>query len=344
MSAWGWTCFLRAHAPLAALLVAVATTMAGGELTAETKPPQITLDLQDGSRVVGTAITESLPVATSFSQFKLTWAQLRIIRFEGKDSPFTLTLQNGDRVQGTTSQEELRLQTLVGPVSVPVRLIKCVTVGGNLARVSEGLVLWLDARDFTEEKWTDRSGVSGDGVPKNVKRSEEGFPIFNGTDALVRIPKKHEFDAMTLSIWARKSSDHSRTAESIFSCGVDGEFFIDMGGASSSHGIWRGVAFTTGGTPNRAFLKRPFETSWVLFTMSYDGKEMWLYQDGVPCERAAAVGKIIPRGKEYVIGLRNPGQPYFAGNIGEVLLYNRALSDEEIQTIHEAGADRFKEP
>ena len=75
----------------------------------------------------------------------------------------------------------------------------------------------------------------------------------------------------------------------------------------------------------------PLDT-WVHIAATYDGAFMRLYQDGVLVGSVAKTGS-IDQGTAAINMGRNPvGGQYISGAIDEVKVYNRALSQNEIQT------------
>lgn len=304
--------------------------------------PGIVLELKDGSRVIGVPSIDSILLRTSHAKINLNLVKLRSIRFGDRDE-LLVTLQNFDRIHASTDLDEFKLQTLIGPVTIPVKLIARLQSGESAPPDPDGLILWLDTHDFTENEWPDRSGQNCDGVPLNVRKSEDGFPFFNGKDSTVTIPRKQNPASITINAWAKKNTPHSSLAESIISCGVDRDFFIDNGGGDQENAKWRGVVFTSKGIFQYAFTNQGFGTSWIMFTMVYDGQSLTCYQNGVKCGSTAASGVIHTSTDHYVLGVRNEAAPPYSGYLGDIQIYNRGLSAEEVERNYEDSKGRFPE-
>ena len=94
----------------------------------------------------------------------------------------------------------------------------------------------------------------------------------------------------------------------------------------SGGGTFNGtVAWVTGTTAN------PVNT-WTHVALTYDGATMRLYVNGVQAASQAQTGAIETNSNPLRIGGNVPYGEYFQGRIDEVRVYNRALSQAEIQT------------
>jgi hypothetical protein len=72
--------------------------------------------------------------------------------------------------------------------------------------------------------------------------------------------------------------------------------------------------------------------TWTHLAMTYDGANMRLYVNGALVTTRAATGNIVATGNPLRIGGNAAWGEYFAGQIDEVRIYNRALTQAEIQT------------
>lgn len=310
---------------------------------AETEgPPRLILDLKDGSRVLGRTSLEAFSFQSAIAKVKIPFKGISAIEFKADQETATVRFQNGDHLQGVVALETIELETVFGKVDIPLRHLSAIVVEGRSNAIAEGLILRLDARLFDGEKWPDQSSESNDGVNHNAAKTSTGGILFNGVDSTVTIPRKHALRNFTVSLWARKTGTFSHLAESIFSCGEDGAVFIDYGGNSADNAIWRGVLFTNTGTYITSFDREKFSTRWIQFAMVYDGNTLKLYQNGVLCHSTPANGTIRSGTNHFVLGQRNPGSPFYNGSLGDVLLYDRALSDDEIERNFKTSSPNFQ--
>ena len=74
--------------------------------------------------------------------------------------------------------------------------------------------------------------------------------------------------------------------------------------------------------------------TWTHLAVTYNGSTLTLYRDGVAVATSTVSGTLSPTSGTLQIGGSQFGE-YFKGLIDEVRIYNRALSDTEIQTIYQ---------
>lgn len=78
----------------------------------------IFLQLDDGSRLLGTASIQSFPIQTSYAKMEIPFALIDQIRFDNDHQTVTISLKNGDRQQGSAAIDRIELQTLFGKVNI----------------------------------------------------------------------------------------------------------------------------------------------------------------------------------------------------------------------------------
>lgn len=185
-----------------ALSIAVITAigLAGAAWAREDKTePQLRLelDLIDGSRIIGTASIESVPVQTTYAKMDVPLKQIRTIKMDDDHETGAVGLQNGDQIKGVISLEPIRLETLFGKVAIGFEHIKQFNVvlsGGTRQQqldVDTTTILDGDATEWTftgpsankvvlhleaHVKWSQLAGsacimdlkVNGLAIPKNA--------------------------------------------------------------------------------------------------------------------------------------------------------------------------------
>lgn len=301
------------------------------------------VDLRDGSRIKGTISIDSLPFETSFGKMRIPFDKFSAIRWSNDIQGATIHLTNGDQFRGSLLLTDISLQTILGEINLRVADMLGFRSYNSGQPIVEGLILWLDGRDFNGANWPDRSLQSEDVNIHHAEKIAENAVRFNGTDSVIMISRKHRPQHFTVCIWAKKEGPFSGFEESIISCNVDSDFYIDYGGAPTDNAEWRGVIFTEDGPFQANFTAGKFTTHWMMFAMSYDGTTWRLYQNGVQCNQTPAHGRPMMTGTHYQLGLRNPGRPHYKGYLGSVLIYERVLSDEEILHNFKAEASRFQD-
>ncbi len=146
-----------------------------------------TVDLTDGSRLIGTAADEPLSVTLDYARLDLPLAKVRrwdaVIPAKkdsrGFDRPsaariVAVQLTNGDRLTGTIDRTQLRIDTLLGPLAPNLEFVRSVSYTawreGNMPPADGDLAFdglnWLT--------WRTEFAIDGDRL-KSLPRPRPGF-------------------------------------------------------------------------------------------------------------------------------------------------------------------------
>lgn len=181
---------------------------------------------------------------------------------------------------------------------------------------SSGLVLSLGLNEGSGSVAADASGAGNPGAASGTQWGAGKYGnalVFNGTSAGVVVNDANSLDltsAMTLEAWVRPTATFSNWRAVI----------EKGGGAYSLH--------ATTGANHPA--KLPVNV-WSHLALTYDGAMMRLYVNGVPVDGGSArTGAITTSAAALYLG-RNESGDYFPGSIDEVRVYNRALTQAQIQ-------------
>jgi hypothetical protein len=119
----------RLFGALCALVLCVHQAQAAAAATNESGV-QLTIELRDGSRVVGKSVEDTLSFhSAALGDMKLAWADIRLIEFAATNtSAARLTATNGDAFAITLAAESLRVETGFGQTELPEKLIRSVKV------------------------------------------------------------------------------------------------------------------------------------------------------------------------------------------------------------------------
>jgi glucose/arabinose dehydrogenase/chitodextrinase len=154
---------------------------------------------------------------------------------------------------------------------------------------------------------------------------------FNGSSSTVRVADSASLDlttAMTLSAWIQPTASQSGW-KTILQHESDAYFL----NASNSDGPLRpSGGGTLGG--NTQYLGGPAANpvnAWTNVALTYDGATLRLYINGTQVASRAATGAIQTTNSPLWIGGNSPYGEYFQGLIDEVRVYNRALTQAEVQ-------------
>jgi hypothetical protein len=107
---------------------------------------RVTLDLSDGSRVIGIPAISSIPIRTAFAKMDIPLRQIQQVVIGGDHERVEVETTNGDHLTVVLSLGRVELTTLFGKVSVGIEHIRGVQVrlngrGDLPAKLKECLVL-----------------------------------------------------------------------------------------------------------------------------------------------------------------------------------------------------------
>jgi fibronectin type 3 domain-containing protein len=161
---------------------------------------------------------------------------------------------------------------------------------------------------------------------------------FNGTNSVVRVASSQSLNlvtGMTLSGWIRPGASQSGW-RTIVQRQADAYFLTassDSPGRPAGGGTFAGTTNVVAGpTANPV-------NAWTFVTLTYDGATLRLYVNGTQVATRAVSGAIQSVANPLWIGGNSPYGEYFQGLIDEVRVYNRALTQTEIQSDMNAPVD-----
>jgi hypothetical protein len=224
------------------------------------------------------------------------------------------------------------------------------TVGGSWSSpkiVRDGLVLYLDANApnsyspyFAPTTWKDLSNNSNNGTLTNgptYNSANGGSIVFDGVDDYVDIGIKSTLQpqSITLSVWFKIANNvpvgtllRNRTYG----------WALTVSGSTASSNIYTSVSNQILATPSNISTG-----SYNNITLTYSNSTYYQYLNGTQTYTTSSATNSIYYVSNYVgIGRdANAASSFFTGNIGQVLIYNRALSATEILQNYNATKTRF---
>jgi Concanavalin A-like lectin/glucanases superfamily len=322
-------------------------------LAADTNPPpRLTVELRDGSRIVGTSAEKNFKFHSELlGNLKLAVKDIRSIECVSSNAARLITI-NGDTLTVRAVDSEFGVNTSFGVVELAVNSVRklSVTPGftGGTQQVPGLVALWSgegngdDSVGGNSATLTDISFADG--------KVGQAFS-FNGVSSSMKIPASPALDVgagdgFTIMAWI-KPSDVSGM-HPLFQWLLNDEI-SDV----TCLDVWIGIrpyengvlmAGITGAPGNRFLVSDPETLAAGVFqhvALTYDkasGVGTW-YLNGIIVARRVLGGSVInTKGNLWIShcderpGNWSSGRTY-AGLMDEIALYNRALSASEIQAI-----------
>lgn len=314
-------------------------------------PPRLTVELRDGSRVVGTSVEKSLKFRSALlGDVKLKVNDIRSIASVSTNLA-KLTTVNGDSLTVSFMDAAFAVKTSFGKVDLRVDLVRnfSVTAGGMAGAYPPGLVaLW------SGEGNGDDSVGGNNATLKDITFADgqvgQAFSL-NGSSSVITMPASPSLnvgagDGLTVMAWIKPSDVQG--IHPILEWNTDGKLgaHLMIGGQPGVQGVLAGAIIDINGQLHKVTSRQGtvLGGGFQHVSMTYDKVrgEGILYLNGTVVGRSQW-GNIVPLTVGDVwVGHRNPSGDYrgswtydrfFAGLLDEVAIYNRALSTSEIQAI-----------
>jgi hypothetical protein len=335
----------------ASRLAAVALAgLAGAEEIREAQPLRLELTLTDGSRVIGTPEIETVPVETPYARMDIPLAQIASITMGDDRETATIDLQNGDKMKGVTTLKPLRMETIFGIVVVDVMHIRKLRVLMPLQALSEtlrrGLVLHYSFYKDEGGKITDLSGKGNHGKVQGAQwtanRARGGAYVFDEkndeiTGSDLNLPAGDT--ARSVSFWFKLKEDQSLVSGSFVGWGTGQH--NQTSSVGFDHRVNRyGVCFGQHGAVDVSSKKITQADEWhhVVFVYSGSGKTQFYVDNadhGLQADEIRSPIHTVPSGPLRL------GASELKMQMGEFMIYDRALSAQEIDQIYELQKSSF---
>jgi len=297
---------------------------------------QLTIELRDGSRVIGKTPDENLGFhSATLGDLKLSWSSIRSIEYASSTNTARLTATNGDTLAVHPSADTVRVETSYGKNEIPLKLVKSIKISAvpKPGQLPDGLVaLWSGEGNANDSVGSNNGTLTGSATINSAKVGQ-GF-IFdgrNGSGVALGNPASLQLQDFTIEMWIKRGSDTMVSYGSggnvgLFGCGWGGYLF---GIASNGE-----LGFNKLG--DVAALPGPFinDTNFHHVALTKTGSEVVFYLDGqaypMPTYTTtftftSAIG----------FGYRPDNQDNsFLGTLDEIAFFNRALTAAEIQAIY----------
>lgn len=296
---------------------------------------RLTVELSDGSRIVGSPVSDSFPLQTGLGPLTLRWQLVKSVEKPAGGKGFSVILRNDDRANGTMETRAIALHTLLGELNLPLALTKRIIVD-RLAVGSGPVAYWsfddpanLGADDsghdhtLTVERAQPTEGRVGKAAATCENRANQGLAEYLIIDSHPDLQFSGDF---TLAVWAWRSAAF-----------YDGDQIIAKEGEFSL----RRYQFPTERYNVELFGKQglslakvaetksglPLET-WTLIVVTRQDDRLSIRVDDLPAVEAQVAPGEVGGDKPLMIGCSPTGYPW-QGKLDEIKKWNRALSEAE---------------
>ena len=200
-----------------------------------------------------------------------------------------------------------------------------------------GIVGWWPADGSAADIIAGRDGALVDGASTSDGLVEGSFTVAGGAIALESPP---EIDAgFTIETWIRLDGTAAGDFQTIFN---NDRFFLRKNDATEGNGFAIFVKLADGSVEPRAQSSTTAEPGrWTHVAATWDGTELRIHVDGVLEGSSTRSGRLFASTAPWQIGRgeqEHVDGPQFFGQIDEFTLYDVALSEDVIASIHAAGA------
>ena len=213
---------------------------------------------------------------------------------------------------------------------------------GSTAEGLEGLVVYFSFEEGAGEIVKDMSGNGQHGILEGDTSWTDGKLgkglNFGGENGIVRVVHSHQFvftEGVTICAWIRPTLKVGPGMWQLIAAkGPDVEEFFEILLHPNGY-IWMGWELTLGRVVPTKSPTRIVKNKWQHVAVSFQRKEWWtVYLDGeVLIDHPAEDGKLVPVESPLLLGVEEPLDlnRYYNGDMDEFALFNRGLSQKEIQ-------------
>ena len=210
---------------------------------------------------------------------------------------------------------------------------------------TDNMVLWLDGtntntRVITPTTAYDRSGNNYNGtfINSTSLAHRDGGTVFSfdGVNNIIRTEYNGQLGDFTVCVWF-KSDNSGNWARLVDKSYSDGFW---LGKQYNVPNSWGGGAGPQTIFPYGNFLTLP-DGQWNFLVSIRNGSTHTLYGNGITNTVSQACSPVLTSTSKIGIGSWWVGIEYFKGKIGDVRLYSRALTANEVLTMYTATKSRY---
>ncbi len=341
--------FMNKHLPLLLSLLLPLLLFPAAGLIHAGEPPRVEADLADGSCLLGTPGITSVLFQTSYASMDLPLAQLSRLQFGADHTSAGCALQNGDKLSGLVTLASFPLQTLFGPVTIAraqLRELRVVCDGGTLSgKLRQGLVLYYPFDRDEGARVSDRSGKGVHAMVQGAQWTSEGrmgggYRFSGARQMLVTEAVPALGDRYSFALWVK--FDHFNNNYPMLL--ADPQAMVAWHGLGPAYapgkrnrvGYYSGAAERDRSYEMYTDLLAPGQ--WALVVVVIDQARSAIYLNG---KLSSTTQQQTPHPlgviEFFAIGCYNipeaGADQQFNGVLDEVMIWQRALSAEEVQEL-----------
>jgi Concanavalin A-like lectin/glucanases superfamily len=312
-------------------------------------PPRLTIELRDGSRVVGTSVEDTCRFRSDLlGDFKLPMKKIRSVDCVSTNS-LKLTTVNGDELNIHFSDSQLKIKTGFGRIDLAADSIRKLAVqplSGTGAHPDGLVALWSGENDGTDSVGHNDAQL----MDMDFADGQIGLAFaLNGFSSWMKIAANPVLDVgkgkgLTLSVWIKPSNVLSFRPilewNAMEQCGVH----LWLGHEPGQRGVLfanlvddQGNHHYVESAPNTIV---PGQFQHIALTYDKASGEAVLFVNGRIVNREN-FGSFTPQTSYDLLVSRRPGDhpgdwtynAFYSGLLDEISIYNRALTAEEIKSL-----------
>jgi hypothetical protein len=313
---------------------------------------RLSVDLIDGSYIIGVPNIEAVPVQTSYAKMTIPLATIRSFTIEDDHETASFELQNGDRLKGVINLAPLALNAMFGTVSIGMEHVTRISV--STAGLAGRPVLHYSFDRDEGNRVTDQSGHGHDGVAHGVGYEDsiigKGIRTSSSDHYVICASPDLSLDGwrqLTVATWFKVS--RFATYGRILNRGnveKGGAFGLTVGGTYSGKPQKSAFSVRLGdGKSVVVRLDRFAELNkWYHIAGVYDGRSAKYYINGEVAGMTevaddARNGVIAePPGVDLMVGKCSVRRPWhdthINGMLDEVMIFDRALSEAQVRQLY----------
>lgn len=344
------------------LAVAWSVAWAGTSWAEGNKPESplgLELDMVDGSHLIGIPGITNVSVQTSFALMSIPLAQIQTIGIGDDHESLELSLRNGDKLTGVITLKPIELATSFGKVSVGLEHIRKIRVTTTDSETREmlrkGLVLHYTFDKKEAGIVTDQSDKKNNGTVVGATFADGkngGAYSLSGSHDHITAPNSDSLeikDKLTLAIWVNLTSlnpgGYGNEVGYILNKGDDlwwnpaFSLGYGKGGGEPFFHVCNATDPQQGGGKSAGSAAKMELGKWYHLAGVYDGATVKLYVNGNLDKTEAYSGPLrsdkapVHLGGGKLFGVDWGNNFTVNGLVDEVMIYNRALSDNEVRQL-----------